>query len=483
MLAEPPAANPPGAEGSRCDLLLTGGYVITVDDHRRVLPDGAVAIVGGRIAAVGRSEDLAGYDAARTVSCDGSVILPGLVDCHNHLFQTLGRGLGEGLGGWRWLAEFMWPYAGAMTLDEVKAAATLGAIEAIRAGTTAVLDHHYGRSDPEATLAVADAIESVGLRGVVARGIAGPLTDVGVRHGLPRRGFRYTADQEIELTASCMQARPAGGKVVVWPGPVNLVYCDRDLLIRCVELARSGGVGWHTHCTAPREDPGIFQEAYGIRPVPWLHVRASLGSDATLAHCTWLDGQDVDLLGETRTGVAYCPVSNQYMPYGVMRLRDLRSAGAVVGLGTDGAACGHRQDLFECMKQAILLQRLASLDPEASRAEEALELATLEGASLLGIEAGSIEPGRLADLVVVRTDRPHLRPMTRPVASVAYSARGSDVTMTVIGGQVVYEDGRCTLVDQDAAMAEAQARAGELVERTGLGELAGAGWPRLRRSP
>jgi 5-methylthioadenosine/S-adenosylhomocysteine deaminase len=451
-----------------CDLLVSGGIILTLDDGRTVLDPGAVAISADRIIAVGTPEELRTYRAPRTIDAAGMAVIPGLVDCHNHLFQTLGRGLGEGLGGWPWLSEFMWPYAGAITGEETRVAALLGSIEAARAGTTAILDHHYGRTDPETTLAVADAIESVGLRGVVARGMAGPLSRVGAEQGLPRSSFRYDSEEELELTAECMCARPKESRVAVWPGPINLVYTDQDLLRRSAELARSAGVGWHTHCCAPPTDPEIYLEAYGMRPVPWLRREGLLGPDTTLAHCTWLDDEDVQSIGETRTGVAYLPVSNQYMPYGVMRLADLRAAGAVVGLATDGSACGHRQDLFDCMKQAILLQRVHTLQPEASIAEEALELATREGSALLGLEAGSIEPGRLADLVVVDLRRPHLCPLSRAVASLVYSTSGSDVSMNIVGGQVIYEDGRCTMVDEGEVIAEARVRARELIERAGL---------------
>jgi 5-methylthioadenosine/S-adenosylhomocysteine deaminase len=461
-----------GGPGRACDLFLTGGTVVTVDDDRRVIDPGAVAISGDRIVAVGTSDQLADVVADRTVDCSGKAIVPGLVDCHNHLFQTLARGLGEALGGWRWLAEFMWPYAGAITSEHIRAAAMLGAIEAVRAGTTAMLDHHYGLADVPTTLGVADTLESVGLRGVVARGIAGPISDVGKAQGLPSSSFRYTAEEEIELTAECMRRRPTGSRVAIWPGPINVVYTERETLVRSVELARSVGVGWHTHCCAPQADPQIYLEAYGVRPVPWMHAEGLLGPDATLAHCTWLDDRDVELLGDTGTGVAYCPVSNQYMPYGTMRLRDLRSAGAVVGLATDGAACGHRQDLFECMKQAILVQRVHTLDAEASDAPEALELATREGARVLGIDAGSLAPGKLADVVVVDLRRPHLRPLSRVVAALVYAARGSDVVMTIVGGEVVFEEDRCTRVDEVAAMSEAQALAEELVDRAGLGHFA-----------
>ncbi|HEX5146933.1 MAG TPA: amidohydrolase family protein, partial [Conexibacter sp.] len=352
---------PAGASASAApagwDLLLRGGTVLTVDDERRVIADGAVAIAGERIAAVGPAAELCAQPAARgarTVDCAGKLVLPGLVDTHNHLFQTLARGLGEGLTGWRWLAEFMWPYAGAISAHETEVAAQLGAVEAARAGTTALLDHHYGCADVETTLAVAGAIEAVGLRGVVARGIAGPLTDLGRKANLPESSFPYSAGQELEHTRACMDARPPGSRVAVWPGPINVTYTDRDLLRASVELARERGSGWHTHFLAPQPDPQVYAEAFGVRPATWLHDEGLLGPDATLAHACWVDERDVALLGATRSCVAHCPASNMIVPFGVMPLRALRSAGATVGLGTDGSACGHRQDLFEQMKLMVL---------------------------------------------------------------------------------------------------------------------------------
>jgi len=456
---------------SECDLLLTGGSVITLDDARRVIEPGAVAVSGDRIATVGTVDELSGTSASRVVDCAGKVLVPGFVDCHNHLFQTLGRGLGEGLSGWEWLSAFMWPYAGTMRQEDVRAAVRLGAVEAIRAGTTTILDHHYGLADLDTTLQVASILEAAGLRGVVARGISGPLSETGAKHGLPPSAFRYTSDEELDTTRACMDARPPGGRVSICPGPINIVYTEPDLLRASSELAREHETVWHTHCCAPRQDPGIFEAAHGVRPVEWLSSEGMLGTHTALAHATWLSDREVELLGRSTTGIAHCPGSNLYVPYGVMRLRDLRSAGAVVGLGTDGSACGHRQDMFEQMKLAVLLHRLHTLDPVASSPEEALELATREGARLLGIDGGVIEPGKLADLVVVDFQRPHLKPLHRTVSSLVYAARGSDVDLVIVGGDVIFEEGRCTRMDEAAVLAEAQACADDLARRAGLDGL------------
>ncbi len=452
-----------------CDLLLTNGSVVTVDDERNVFEPGAVAIAGDRIVAVGPAAELADYSAARTIECAGRAVIPGFTDCHNHLFQFLTRGLGEGMELWPWLSEFMWPVSTSITRDEAVAAVRLGALEAIKGGTTATVDNHYAPTDLGSTLAVADAIEEVGLRGAVARGMTGPVTDVARQLNLDLGMFNYSIDEEISITREAMRAR-GGHRVVVWPAPLNVIYVAQDLIRAAVELAGELDTGWHAHCSEFHTDPETYPAHYGKRAVDWLYDEGLLGDRATLAHMIFLSDQEVQRVGETRTRIAYCPISHQYSALGVMRLRDLRDAGAVVGLGYDGAS-GHRQDMFEQMTQAILLQRAHTLEPTVSTAEEALELATREGARYLGSDAGVLAPGRLADVVVVRLDRAHTTPLHRTVAALVYSARASDVEMTIVGGEIVVEDGRSTRVDEQRVIADAQAAAEGLVVRCGLDKL------------
>ncbi|MDE0439419.1 MAG: amidohydrolase [bacterium] len=451
-----------------CDLLLEAGTLVTLDPSRPVIESGSVAIEGERIVAVGPKDELSVLSADRTISCRGRLVMPGLVDCHNHLFQSLGRTLGEGLPGWEWLSRFMWPYAAEITPEETKAAVYLGAVEAALAGTTSLLDHHYGRTGYHTTLAVANAIEEVGLRGVVARGVAGGYTALAERQGLPSKAFPLTETEELDITEACIGARPPGSRVAIWPGPINTVYTDQNLLASSVRLARSYGTRWHTHLSAPRSDPDVYQEEYGVRPAIWLQNEGLLGPDAVLAHATWLDEAEIEAIGSTRTAVVHCPMSNQYVPYGVMPMRRLLDAGATVGLGTDGSTCGHRQDLFENMKMLVLMHRLADLDPGASSAAEALHIATVGGAEALGLDAGRLVPGGLADVIVLDTNRAHLTPVHDPRSALVYAARGSDVIMNIVGGRVIVEDGRCTRIDQDEVISEALGRSRDLISRIGL---------------
>ena len=444
--------------------------MVTVDDRRRVIDPGAVAITGDRIVAVGPAGDLAGYQAAKVIDTSGKAVLPGFVDTHQHLFQYLTRGLGEGLELWPWLSDFMWPVSTTISTAEARIGAQLGAVEAARSGVTTVLDNHYAPTDFETTLAVADAIGEVGLRGAVARGMTGELTEMAAKHGLAGELFRYSNQEELDITRACIEARPSGSRVGVWPAPLNIIYVDQQLVVDAVGLAREQGTGWHSHCSEAANDPVFYLEEYRARPVEWLAERDLLGHGATLAHGIFLDDREVELVGDSQTGIAYCPISHQYIALGVMRLRDLRSAGATVGLGLDGGS-GHRLDMFACMKQAVLLQRVHTQNPTESNGEEAIELATRAGAEYMGIDAGVLAPGKLADLVIVDQSGPHHAPLHRIVASVVYSTSPSDITHTIVGGQIVFEDGRCTMVDEADVIAEANGRAADLVARAGLTPL------------
>ena len=447
-------SNDDPSKGQSCDLLLTGGAVITMDDQAKIFEPGAVAIHGSRIVAVGEVADLIHLPAKRTIDCSGSAVIPGFVSAHDHLFQNAARGLGEGLDFRVWLPDFMMPLAATMTKEEVTAAVTMASIEQARSGTTAVLDHHYAGTDLETTTAVADAVESVGLRGAIGLGLG--------------REQPYPLEEQLTRAAETIDTRPAGSKVEIWPAPGDIIYNDQDFIVSAVELARSKGIGWHTHCSQYKTDPDVYMEEHGIRPVNWLDEAGLLGPDAHIAHMIFLDAEEVALAGESNTGIAYCPVSHGIFGLGTMKLRGLLEAGASIGLGYDGAVAGFRNDMFEQMKLAGMIQRLQSMDPTKSGPREALGLATRGGAEFLGLEAGILRPGLLADMAVVSLQGAHMTPRPAPIPAVAYTARSSDVEMTLVGGEIIFENGRCTKIDEDLAMEEAHARSSELLDRLNL---------------
>ena len=461
-----------GQLSSKCDLYLDGGVVVTLDEARTVIDEGAVAISGQRILAVGPSAELRSYrsEAGRVIDCAGKVLMPGLTDGHTHLFQILGRGLGDGLSLVPWLQEFMFPYSKAVTSEMAVAGARLGALQAVLSGTTTVVDNHYAPTDTATTLAIAGAIEEVGIRGAVARGVFGSTNPGADLMGVDPELFAWTADEELAITLECLTERPAGSLVEIWPAPENIVYVEPDLIVACAELAEQAGVGWHMHCAEVQDEIGFFKTIHGIRPVAWLAKEGLLGPRPSLAHAIWLEPDEILAMGQYRATAVHNPISNQYLASGVLQLRPLLAAGANVALGSDGSSVAG-QDIFEAMKSGVLLHRVDSRDPTATSVEQFLELATLSGAAMTHFETGTLSPGALADLVVLNVAKVRHTPWNRPVASVVLAARAEDVETVIVAGDLVVERGRSTKVDEEEVRAEANVAAQRLIHNAGLSAL------------
>lgn len=469
----PGAAGPP--PGGRADLIIEGAYVVTLDARRPVIDNGSVAVVGNKIAAAGPAGEIKASfpEATERIDASGCLVMPGLIDTHTHLFQVLGRGLGDGLELMAWLADFMLPMAVHLTTADVVAAVRLSSLVSVLAGTTAVVDNHYAPTDTATTLAVAESVESVGLRGAIARGVFGSRVEGSDRMGVPDELHAYTAAEELEILDECLEQRPPGSRVEVWPMPENVVYVDRDLIAACADLAERRDLRWQAHCSEAQEEVVIFGEVHGERPVEWLSRAGLLGPRATLAHAIWLDDDEVAAMGASRACALHQPVCNQVISSGAMRLRELVDAGATVGLGTDGLAVSG-QSMFEAMKSAYGLHRLARMDPTWPPAEQLLELVCRHGARVLGKPAGVVSEGALADLVVIDLQSPRFQPAHRPVAMLALVGHGSDVRDVVVDGDVVVRRGRPTLVDQDEVMAKAREAAERVATAADLEPLRAA---------
>ncbi len=454
------------------DLVLAGGTVVTLDEDRRVLQPGAVAISGNRIAAVDTIDRVEASRAGRTIDCTDCVVLPGFIDCHSHLAQSVIKTLGEGLAVWDWLSKLTFPVAHAITSEEAIAGTRLAAMEAARAGITFVVDNQYMPPDPDTTKGAAEAIESVGIRGAVARGMTGTRPNAMAFRASGSRPNYYTTDKELDIMLELLSGWSDHRLVALWPGPLNIAFNDQELIAGCVELARRFGTRWHTHCCESRGDPEVYRQAYGTTPIAWLDSEGLLGPEATFAHAIWLTDDEVAALGETGAGVAHNPVSNAYLASGTMALPEMLEAGAVVGLGTDGPAVGHRQDPFEAMKQAVLAQRIRAGDPGVIDSETILETAALGGAAFVGLEAGVLAPGRLADVTVADVSGPNCAPRQKTATAVVNSLTGSDVRTVVVDGRVVVENARCVNVDEGEVLENAQRAVSNLSDRVGLDRFA-----------
>ena len=466
----PGHATPPVTR--HADLIIEGAYVVTLDPDRPVIVDGSVAVTGDRITAVGSAAEVAAAcpRAATRLDASGCLVMPGLIDTHTHLFQVLGRGLGDGLELMTWLRDFMLPMATHMTHDDAEAGVRLSALLAVQAGTTAVVDNHYAPTDTATIVAVAGAIESVGLRGAVARGVFGSRTPGGDRMGVPEELQCFGAATELEITRECLQEYPPGSRVEIWPMPENISYVDLDLITACAALADEQDLRWQAHCSEALAEVVIFEEVHGERPVEWLSRAGLLGPRATLAHAIWLDDAEIEAMGEARACGLHQPVCNQVVSSGVMRLRELLEAGATVALGTDGLAVSG-QSMFEAMKSAYAMHRLSRMDATWPPSETLLELVCRHGARVLGRHVGVIEPGALADLAVLDTSSPRFVPGHRPVAALTLIGHGADVRDVIVGGEVVLRDGHSTIVDEAEVMAKAVEAAERVASAAGLEPL------------
>jgi cytosine/adenosine deaminase-related metal-dependent hydrolase len=443
-------------------VLLKGGRVVTMDAGRRIL-DADVDVRDGRIRAVGRSlKDTAGGRADRksALDCRGLVILPGLVQAHIHLCQTLFRGLADDLALEDWLAKRIWPLEAAHTEESVYWSAMLGAAELLLGGTTAILDMETVRHAGAAF----EALEGVGLRATAGKCLMdGPSSPPALRETTDR-----ALQESADLCARWHGA--ANGRLRYCFAPRFAPSCTGPLLRAVSDLAERTGAVIHTHAAETPVELQIVKQATGHDEIAYLDSVGISGERAALAHCVWVDKEGIARLARQRTNVVHCPSSNLKLGSGVAPIPEMLAAGCRVGLGADGAPCNNRLDAFSEMRLAALIQK-PRLGPDALPAAQVLELATLGGARALGLEAeiGSVEVGKRADLVVLDLEGPHVQPAEADLVSrLVYSARAADVRHVLVDGKLVVKDGRLKTANLEEISRAANAQARRLRRAVGF---------------
>jgi 5-methylthioadenosine/S-adenosylhomocysteine deaminase len=460
------------------DLMIAGGTVITQNEQREIVRDGAVAIRGDRISAVGPADDLRARTVARrTIDATGRLVFPGLINTHTHLFQTLLKGLGEGLRLYDWVQAVTGPSVPLMSDRDGYLAAMVGGLEALHSGTTTLFDYQYPLPRKALYRSVASAFRDLGLRGVLALG----MTETGEEFGPPAYLFkpveqaldewdRLTAEigQELGYDRLSFGLAPAVVFSITPPGLARL---------RTYATDRRMPISLHVNETA--DDDRATLAKHGRRAVPFLEEIGFWGPDVLAVHCVRMQPEDVEILVRHDVKVSHNPVSNMYLGSGVAPIVELRRAGLTVGLATDGAASNNSQDMLETLKCAGLVHKMAHHDPAAFTAADVLDMATIDGARAIGAadRLGSLEPGKQADLFVFDPFSPRSIPLLDPVASLVFSAGSEGVVTTVVGGQVVLDEGGITTVDEGALLRECQEAACALAVRAGTVPRRGSGIP------
>ena len=427
-------------------VLIKNGTLVTMDSANNIVR-GDLLVSDGRIADIGGL----GQTADTVIDATGCAVIPGFVQTHIHLCQTIFRGAADDLALIDWLKQRVWPMEAAHSPASIKASARLGIAELIKGGTTCALTMETVNHTGE----VFKVVEETGFRATVGKCMMDKGDEV------PSALQEQTGNSIDESVALLEEWHgKADGRIRYCFAPRFAISCTRDLLERVAVLARARGVMVHTHASENRTECELVQQESGLRNVAYLDSLGLTGRHVALAHCVHLNSAEIEILRTSGTNVVHCPSSNLKLGSGIAPVAKLLEQGISVSLGADGAACNNRLDMFTEMRTAALLQK-ALHGPEVLPANRVLRMATADGARALGLDAevGSLEVGKRADLSVVRLDRLHVTPVKDVVSALVYSAETEDVDTVLIDGELVMRDRKLLTIDERDTIESARVQA------------------------
>ena len=436
--------------------LIRNATILTMNDRMEVV-SGAVSVREGRIASVG-AEPEAPHDT--TVDAAGSVLLPGFVQTHLHLCQTLFRGYADDLRLMDWLRTRIWPMEAAHTPASLRAAARLACLELLRSGTTSILTMETVHD----TDAAIEATAETGIRATLGKCLMDETTaDAPARL---RQNWRHALAESLALYQRYHGT--SNGRIRVALAPRFALSCSRELLEAVAALSARDGTLVHTHGSEQLEEIGMVRAATGLGNIEYFDTVGLASPRLNVAHCVWVDDDEQALLASRDVKVTHCPSSNLKLGSGIAPVRDLRARGICVSLGADGAACNNHLDMFGEMRLAATLQAMRG-GPGSLSASDALRMATRDGARALGLEAdiGSIEVGKKADLILIDAAAAHLAPAPDPFSAIVYAARPTDVNLTMVDGHILVRNQVAEQLDATEIARAARSEAAALAERAG----------------
>ena len=432
-------------------LVIANGIVVTVDSSRRILNPGSIAINGTDIVAVDTPANVAArFKAADTIDAAGKVVMPGLINTHTHAAMVMYRGLGNDLALMDWLQKYIFPAeAKTVSPEFVRVGTRLALLEMIQSGTTLYADMYYFEEE------VARVTKAAGVRGVLGQTVIEfPVADA------------RTPAEALKRTEAF--AKEFAGDELITPSiaPHAVYTLDAKTLTAVSDLAKRLKIPIQIHLAETSAETGMSQERHKMRPVAILDSLKFWAPVTIAAHAVWIEAGEIALLKQQNVGVSNNPESNMKLASGTAPVTGYRKAGVNVGIGTDGAASNNDLDMFEAMRQAAFQQKLITMDPTAISAPEALEMATIGGARVVGQHArvGSLEVGKRADLIVVGMSKARQTPLFDPVSQIVYASRGDDVETTIVNGKILMRNRKVLTLDEARVLGEARAAA-DLVRR------------------
>lgn len=412
------------------NLLIENTTVVTMNPQRDILVNAGVAISGERIAAVGQADEIrARYPHAERIDGRGKVVLPGLINCHTHISMSLQKGITlvvpDGL------YRVMWPVERSLTPDDCYIGALVGGAEALKGGTTCVIDHYFHMEQ------VARATTQLGLRGVLGHTIMSRLGPI-----IGEREFE-------EAVAFVRRWKGRHPLVTPWLAPHASDTVSPEWLDSIREIATEEGVGIHLHLAQSPQERAYIQEQHGVGCVEYLYDAGFLGEDVLAAHCIYIDEHEMDLLAESGAHPLYCPMGHA-LSGRPARAWELLQRGAGVLIGTDCVCSNNLMDIVGELRIAGASQKQLTGDREAMPASKILEMVTVDAAAAIGMgdQLGAVVPGYLADLVVLDFEGLHTAPCYSLLDNIVYCCNGRDVATVIVNGRVVVQDGELTTADE-----------------------------------
>ena len=423
--------------------VIEGGHVLTPDFEVReadVLIDRAAGVV------LDVGDDL---DADETLDATDSLVMPGLVNAHTHVAMTLLRGYADDKQLDAWLQEDIWPVEAELTPEDIRVGTELGLVEFIKNGITGFADAYFEVGE------IAAATVDSGLRANLSHSF--------ITVGKDDEAARADAEESLAVARE-FEGR-AEGRITTALMPHSLTTAGGEYIEAVLDDAREADLPVHYHANETENEVDPIVDEHGVRPLEYAADLGILTDDDFLAHCVHVDETEIDLLAETGASVIHNPASNMKLASGIAPVQEMLDAGVNVGLGTDGAASNNDLDLFDEIRDAAMLGKLARGDARDVAAESAVRMATEGSASAIGLPVGELEAGGVADIAVVDFDAPHLTPVHDYVSHLAYAVRGSDVRHTICDGEVLMEDREVQTLDESAIRERANEHAAELVAR------------------
>lgn len=421
-------------------MLVRNAYVITMDDNFSKFK-GNILVEDDRIKKISKDEIKGEFD--QVVEADGLVALPGFVQPHVHLCQMLFRGAADDMELLDWLGKRIWPLEGAHDEESIYWSAKLGLAELIKSGTTAIVDMESVHHTDHAIRAIYES----GMRALTGK----CMMDYGSQ--VPATLMEKTEDSIAESMALLNKWHMKdNGRIQYAFNPRFAVSCTEELLMKVGKLARENQVKVHTHASENRGEIEFVRQDRGMRNVDYFRKLGLLDENLILAHCIWLDQDEMEALAKSRTKIAHCPSSNLKLASGVAKIPELDEMGVDIGIASDGAPCNNSMDMFSEMKLASMIQKVR-LGPEAMDCRKVLHMATMGGARVMGLEKeiGSLEEGKKADIILMDLKGMHNAPSFQVdvESTIVFSAQPGDVHSTIIDGRILMEDRKLKVLDEE----------------------------------